>query len=115
MVKNFIKLEGLVVFLISFGIYYELDFNWTLFFLLLFVPDIGMLGYIHSKKIGAMIYNTFHTYSLPLFLLFIGFLLNNDFLLSISIIWTAHIGIDRAIGYGLKYTTDFKDTHINKI
>jgi hypothetical protein len=26
-----------------------------------------------------------------------------------------HIGMDRALGFGLKYETDFKDTHLGRV
>jgi hypothetical protein len=33
--------------------------------------------------------------------------------LLLSLIWTAHIGFDRLLGFGLKYSNRFKDTHLN--
>ena len=30
-------------------------------------------------------------------------------------IWTAHIAMDRALGYGLKLPTGFTDTHLGRI
>ncbi|RKQ33951.1 DUF4260 family protein [Oceanobacillus halophilus] len=38
-----------------------------------------------------------------------------QFLIIVGLIWTAHIGMDRMIGFGLKYPTAFKDTHIQRI
>ena len=35
--------------------------------------------------------------------------------LSLAMIWLAHIGIDRALGYGLKYQTGFAFTHLGRI
>jgi hypothetical protein len=33
----------------------------------------------------------------------------------LGLIWFAHIGVVRAIGYGLKYPTGFKDTHLQRV
>jgi hypothetical protein len=31
----------------------------------------------------------------------------------LALIWFAHIGFDRLLGFGLKYPTRFKDTHLD--
>ena len=36
-------------------------------------------------------------------------------LLTYALIWTAHIGMDRLLGFGLKYPTRFQDTHLQRI
>lgn len=110
-----VRVEGLAVLLLSIYFYSTLDFSWLLFFVLLFIPDLSMLGYLRNNKVGAIIYNIFHSYSLPITMVFIGMLFVNTITLTIGIIWIAHIGLDRMIGYGLKYQTDFKDTHIQRI
>ncbi len=74
-----------------------------------------MVGYIVDERIGAIIYNIGHSFILPAVLLTIALLANMAFLLPIAMIWLAHIFMDRALGYGLKYTTGFKETHIQKI
>jgi hypothetical protein len=33
----------------------------------------------------------------------------------LALIWSAHIGIDRLLGYGLKYPTAFKETHLGRV
>jgi hypothetical protein len=35
--------------------------------------------------------------------------------LSLATIWIAHIGFDRALGYGLKYGSGFTHTHLGRI
>ena len=35
--------------------------------------------------------------------------------IKLGLIWLAHIGMDRAIGYGLKYPTNHKDTHLQRV
>jgi hypothetical protein len=110
-----LHLEGFFILVLSLYLYEFNGFNWLLFFILLFVPDVSMLGYVLNNKIGAIVYNLFHTYSLPIVMVIFGVLFSNSFLLSIGLIWSAHIGMDRTIGYGLKYPTKFKDTHLNRI
>jgi hypothetical protein len=106
-IKNIIKIEGVIVFLSCLIVYLLLDYNWILFVALLLFPDIAMIGYVVSNKIGAITYNLLHTYSLPIPILLLGFSLSLDLLLAIALIWMAHIGMDRAIGYGLKYSSSF--------
>lgn len=75
-----------------------------------------MIGYIKNKKIGAFIYNFVHNYVLALLCIFLGYiLLKNTIVTLIGIILFAHVSIDRFLGYGLKYSTSFKETHLQKI
>ncbi len=79
------------------------------------MPDITILGYGINPKVGAFIYNIGHSYSLPLFLGTLG-LLRQDLNISImALIWLAHIGMDRMCGFGLKYSDEFKHTHLGII
>lgn len=115
MPKRLIHLEGLVVLLFSIYIYSLTDFGWLLFILLLFAPDLSMLGYLRNKQVGAVIYNIFHTYIVPAAVITLGIVFSIQILLAIGLIWLAHIGMDRTVGFGLKYDTDFKDTHLQRI
>lgn len=113
--KFLLHIEGFAALLLSVYFYGINDFSWGLFFLLLLVPDISMLGYLFNIKVGAVLYNVFHTYSLSICIIIVGLFLSNQMILAIGLIWSAHIGMDRTIGYGLKYPTDFKDTHLNRV
>lgn len=115
MEKKIIHMEGLIVLVASIYLYSLCDFSWFIFFLLLLAPDVSMLAYLINNRIGAQIYNLFHTYIISILLILIGVFLKLDVLLMIGLIWTAHIGMDHLFGYGLKYQTDFKDTHIQKL
>ncbi|MBD0384872.1 DUF4260 domain-containing protein [Paenibacillus sedimenti] len=115
MVKYVIRLEGLLVFLACFYTYFINDFRLIWFFVFLLLPDLSMIGYVRGNDIGAKVYNLFHTYLVSGIFIFFGTIFDQSLLLQTGLIWTAHIGIDRLAGYGLKYSTDFKDTHINKI
>ncbi|MBK5350072.1 DUF4260 domain-containing protein [Bacillus sp. TH44] len=115
MEKRIIHFEGLVVLLAAIYIYALCGFSWLLFIVLLFVPDLAMVAYAINKRVGAQIYNLFHTYIISILLVLIGVYLKMDTILMIGLIWTAYIGMDRMLGYGLKYETDFKDTHIQRL
>lgn len=80
-----------------------------------FAPDLAMVAYTINNRVGAQIYNLFHTYIISIILVLIGVYLKMDTILMVGLIWTAHIGMDRMFGYGLKYETDFKDTHIQRL
>lgn len=113
--KKLIRLEGLVVLSLGTYLYFASGFGWVAFFLLLLLPDVFMIGYAVNARIGAYLYNFAHTLTVPLLVLLAGFIFSADFLMMIGFIWTAHIGMDRMMGYGLKYASEFKDTHIQRL
>lgn len=108
--KLLLHIEGLTVFIGAMALYAHLGANGWLFLLLLLVPDVAMVGYLVTPKIGSLIYNLVHTYTLPLLAVLAGQIT----LLPFTLIWLAHIGMDRTVGYGLKYPTSFKDTHLQR-
>ena len=115
MPKLFLHLEGTVIFITSLYFYQQNNFSWIAFIFLLFVFDVSMIGYVINERVGATVYNIFHSYILPVTLILVSTIITLEWLLMISLIWTAHIGMDRMIGYGLKYHSGFKDTHFQKV
>ncbi|MCP8615881.1 DUF4260 domain-containing protein [Salirhabdus salicampi] len=113
--KALLHMEGLAVLLVSVYFYASLNFSWLLFIVLFFIPDVSMVGYGISKKFGALTYNIFHTYTVPTIFILMGVFSTMETLVMIGLIWSAHIGMDRMIGYGLKYPTSFKETHLNRV
>ncbi|SDQ80099.1 DUF4260 domain-containing protein [Virgibacillus salinus] len=110
-----LHIEGAAVLALSLFFYGYSEFSWILFLILLLVPDISMLGYLLNNKVGSILYNFFHTYTIPIAIITCGFIVSNQTVLAIGLIWSAHIGMDRMVGYGLKYPTEFKDTHLNRV
>ncbi len=106
--------EALLLALTLFA-YQHLHFSWLLFAILFLTPDLFMLGYLVNVRLGAATYNLAHTLTLPLALLLISYLLHWHFASELALIWIAHIFIDRLLGYGLKYPTFFKDTHLQHV
>ncbi|HEX8966179.1 MAG TPA: DUF4260 domain-containing protein [Patescibacteria group bacterium] len=116
MVKKILHLEGLIFFITALFFYNQLHGNWLLFTILLFTPDISMIGYLKNKKAGAILYNLVHNYILATGIIALGiFFFKNYFVVQIGLILFAHVGVDRLLGFGLKYQTAFKDTHLQKL
>lgn len=115
MVKRLLYLEGFAFLILSICMYAFYDYSWIVFILLLLVPDLSMLGYLINQKTGAVIYNLFHTYSIPIVVVILGTLLSSSVALQLGLIWISHIGMDRMVGLGLKYQTGFKDNHLNQM
>ena len=111
-----LRLEGLLVlFLACYGYHIMPAHSWKIFAYCFFIPDISLLGYLMDKRIGAVLYNIAHSHILPLLLLVASHQLQSEIIQTISVIWIAHIGFDRALGYGLKYADGFGFTHLGLI
>jgi hypothetical protein len=110
-----LRLEGLTLFLGMVLLYAVWGGSWWVFALLFLVPDLSFAAYLAGPRTGAIVYNAAHSYLLPVALMTAGFALPEPLILSIAMIWLAHIGIDRALGYGLKYEAGFGFTHLGRI
>ena len=110
-----LRLEALGMLAIALGVYQTMGFSWGWFALLFLVPDLSLLAYLHSPKVGALAYNTFHAALLPIALLAYALLTHTAGAERIALIWIAHIGFDRGLGYGLKYAQGFQYTHLGII
>jgi hypothetical protein len=110
-----LRLEGLAVASASGLLYARTGASWWLFAALWIAPDLSMLGYLDSPCRGARVYNAFHTYVLPAILALAALGLHlHGLVLPIALIWINHIGVDRALGYGLKYAEGFGWTHLGR-
>ena len=99
----------------SVVLYAHLHYSWWLFGLLFLVPDAFMVGYLANVRVGAAVYNIGHTYFVPLALAGCSWWGGKPLIAAIAIIWFSHIAFDRLLGYGLKYPTHFKDTHLQHL
>lgn len=108
-------MEGFLILSVSVLLYWQMHFGWLMFAILLLAPDISMVGYLGGVKIGAAIYNLVHTLAAPLLLIGFTLVTARPSLLAYGLIWTTHIGMDRVMGFGLKYPTNFKDTHLQRV
>jgi hypothetical protein len=114
-VRSLLKMEAAVVSLICIWLYHESGGTLGYFLLLILVPDLGLLGYLRSASVGAFFYNLTHNYALALLLCGVGKVVDSETALQVGLIWTAHVGIDRMLGFGLKYTSAFNDTHLGQL
>jgi uncharacterized protein DUF4260 len=109
-----LRIEGGAIFAASVFGYYQNHASWMCFVLLFLTPDLFMLSYLANMRVGAMVYNIAHTLLMPGLLFTIGIFIGKP-LVAFVLIWTAHIGFDRLLGFGLKYPTRFKDTHLQHV
>jgi len=114
-VKILLRLEGLTLFAAMLVLYATWGGSWWIFAVLFFAPDLSFAAYLIDRKTGALVYNAVHSYMAPVALMTVGFAFDEPLILSIAMIWLAHIGIDRALGYGLKYQAGFGFTHLGRI
>ena len=114
-VKFILRIEGLCVLAFSLFAYAQFGIGWGMFALLFLAPDLSFLGYLAGPKAGAALYNAAHSYIGALLLLGAGIAFDAPTALALGIIWAAHIGFDRALGYGLKYSAGFRFTHLGAI
>jgi Domain of unknown function (DUF4260) len=114
-VRILLRLEGLTL-LAGMTLLYALSGgSWWVYAVLFLAPDLSFAGYLAGPRAGAIVYNAAHSYLAPMALMTGGIALSSPLALSIAMIWLAHIGFDRALGYGLKYAAGFGCTHLGRI
>jgi hypothetical protein len=107
-----LRLEGAVALTLAVLAYRATGAGWLMFAILFLAPDLSMIGYLINKRVGAWIYNFGHSYLTPSAVALLGIALGTTILWPIALIWAAHIGFDRLVGYGLKYSEAFGATHL---
>ena len=110
-----LQAEGAAIAAAAIYVYAQTGGSWMFFALLILLPDLSMLGYLKDNRLGAVCYNVAHSYLAPMMLGGIGMVTASGLLMQLALIWVAHIGMDRAIGYGLKYAAGFKTTHLDRL
>jgi hypothetical protein len=110
-----LHIEEAALLTLTLFAYQHLHYSWLLFAILFLTPDLFMLGYLVNTRLGAATYNLAHTLTLPFALLLASYLEHWRLTTALTLIWMAHIAFDRLLAYGLKYPSDFKDTHLQHI
>ena len=113
--RTLLRLEGLALLAGMTLLYAVWGGSWWVYFILFLAPDLSFAAYLAGPKAGAVVYNAAHSYLAPAILMVTGFGMAAPPVLSIAMIWLAHIGFDRALGYGLKYFAGFDFTHLGLI
>jgi hypothetical protein len=110
-----LRLEGGVVFGAAIALYVHAGFSALAFVLLFLAPDVSLLGYLAGNRAGALLYDLVHFEAWPVALGVVGVLTSSDVAIQVALIWLAHVGIDRLLGYGLKYPSAFGDSHLQRV
>jgi hypothetical protein len=113
--KNLIRAEEVLLFVFGTYLFSLLPYAWWWFPLLLFLPDLGMLGYLGGNRTGAFFYNLFHHRGLAVGIVLLGVFLSLPLCQLAGVIIFSHVALDRALGYGLKYSKGFRFTHLGEI
>jgi len=114
--KSTIKLEEAGLLLLSIYLFYtQLHFSGWVFWALFLLPDIGMAGYIAGPRTGAVVYNLFHHKGIAVLVYIAGLWTSSEALQLAGLVLLGHSSFDRMLGYGLKYSDDFSNTHLGKI
>jgi Domain of unknown function (DUF4260) len=114
-VRLLLRLEGAAVGVAAIVLYADGDHSWWLFALLALAPDLSFAAYALGPAAGAAAYNLAHNLVFPIALGTASVLSNTEWGIAVALVWLTHIGIDRLLGYGLKYRTAFKDTHLQRV
>jgi Domain of unknown function (DUF4260) len=115
MPRVLLRLEGIALAGAALSVYLHLDYSVLALIALLVSVDLSLLGFLAGPRVGTLTYNLAHTTAAPLVLGAIGVLADGGVAVQVALVWLAHIGIDRALGLGLKYPSGFKDTHLQRV
>ncbi|MFB6119788.1 MAG: DUF4260 domain-containing protein [Halobacteriaceae archaeon] len=110
---SLLRIEGVTAFALALGTYLVLDGPLWLLAVLALAPDLSMAAYAAGPRVGSLGYNAVHTYTGPLALGAAGLWTDARLPLLVALVWVGHIGADRALGYGLKSSGGFRDTHLS--
>jgi hypothetical protein len=121
-VRGLLRLEGAALLAAALALYAQTGAGWPFFLILFLVPDLSFAFYLFGARTGALAYNAMHSTIGPFLLVLASQtdlakfgIVHTPQLFAIALIWIAHVGFDRALGYGLKYATGFADTHLGAI
>ena len=113
--KYILKIEECLMLLLALFAFYEYDLAWWKFFAFILLPDVGMVGYLFNARVGAITYNFTHHKGIAILIFILGSYFSNQPLLITGIILFAHSSLDRILGYGLKFSNNFSNTHLGII
>jgi hypothetical protein len=114
-VRTWLRIEGLAGFVAGLALFGLTGGNWLFVVPLLLVPDVSVAGYLAGPRIGAFCYNLVHNWALGLAVLGFGVATDVTALQLAAAVLLAHVGMDRAAGYGLKLPSSFQDTHLGRM
>ena len=113
--KSLLRLEELAQLLLAAFVFTHLPYAWWVLPATFLLPDLSMVGYVAGPRVGAFCYNLAHHKALALAVGLGGWVLGHPALVLAGTVLLFHSAFDRLLGYGLKYSTGFKDTHLSDI
>ena len=113
--KTLIKIGELLLVALAAYLFSVLEKDWWWFYVLLLAPDISMIGYLLGPSVGAWMYNLVHHKGVAIAILAFGTLSHVHWMQLAGLIMLGHSSLDRAFGYGLKYTDSFRHTHLGSV
>jgi hypothetical protein len=113
--RRWLRIEGLSALIAGAGVYVARGGEPLWLVPLLLAVDVSMVGYLRGPRPGAFLYNLAHNWAVALAVLGVGVAAGSTVAVLAGAVLVAHVGMDRFAGYGLKYPTDFKDTHLGRL
>ena len=113
--KNLLKLEELAEVLLALFVFAHLPYAWWMLPATFLLPDLSMLGCLAGPRVGALCYNLAYHKALAVAVGVSGWWLEQPVLVFAGTVLLFHSALDRLLGYGLKYTTSFHDTHLGHV
>ncbi len=110
-----LRLEGGALFVAAVAFYWAVAGPWWAFAAAFLLPDLAILAYLGNPRVGAVVYNLVHTLVGPLALVVLAAVLAARGTGLVALVWIAHIGLDRLVGFGLKYPEAFRPTHLERV
>lgn len=108
-----LRLEGAALFALATLAYAHLGaLGWGVYAAVFLLPDVAFLAYLVGPRAGAAAYNATHGLLGPAALALASVALAAPAAGALALVWAAHVGFDRMLGYGLKYPSAFRDTHL---
>jgi hypothetical protein len=114
-VRGWLRIEGAAAFAAGLALYGWLGGPWLLVLPLLLLPDLSAIGYLRGPRLGAFTYNIVHNWAFGLGVLGVGLTSGAMPISVLGAVSIAHVGMDRAVGYGLKLPSSFQDTHLGRM
>jgi hypothetical protein len=114
-VKWILRIESAAIAVVGIVFYLSASGPPLLLVPALLAPDLSMLGYLAGPRVGAVTYNLVHNWATAAILALLAIVTRELWPLLAGAVVAAHVGMDRALGYGLKLPTSFQDTHLGRI
>jgi hypothetical protein len=111
----FQRVENAALAAAALAAFVDLGFSWWWLLALFLLFDVSMVGYARDPRLGAWTYNAVHSYLGPGGVAVAGIASGARWAMFLALTWAFHIGVDRLLGYGLKFRDRFTHTHLGEV